>query len=193
MVRFLWVSVTVVVLAFAALGCEPNEDSTTTALGGTAVSSGTPSSSSGQLPSTTVSSTPTTRSQGERTWAEVVDEFTDRLADADLEGLLPYSVLPEAEVAWLREPGSPLSVTDATGLRLDNGDLVVLFRGTMLTAPGEEAEQAQALDQMAQDRYAGSDRKVQACLFDLTFGFIVVSNSYGGELWSLAVFAHTSI
>jgi hypothetical protein len=106
-------------------------------------------------------------------------------------------MLPEDEVAWLLSKESPVHPTSITGFRFANGDLVILFDASMVAESDRlwKVRQAmsaaeKALQKIAEAKYAGPDRAVQASLCELTFGFVLVASQNFDQLWGLANAAH---
>jgi hypothetical protein len=149
---------------------------------------GTPSTSS-QSSATTAGPTTTVGMP----WQEVVGRFTKSVTEANLPGTLPYSVLPEDQVAWLLGEESPIHPASITGFRFANGDLVILFDASMVVESDSTYEvrhamsdAEKALQKMADAKYAGPNKAVQATVRDLTFGFVLVASRYFDQLWGLA-------
>ena len=152
-------------------------------------------STSSQSSSTTAG--PTTTTTEGMPWQEVVRRFTKSVTEANLPGTLPYSVLPEDQVAWLLSKESPVHPSSITGFRFANGDLVILFDANMVVESDSTYEvrhamsdAEKALQKMADAKYAGPNKAVQATVRDLTFGFVLVASRYFDQLWGLANAAH---
>jgi hypothetical protein len=176
---------------------------TTTSLSLTTTASSAPTSTTLATQSTSGESSstgpsPSTTAIAGQTWQEVVSRFTKGVVEANLPGTLPYSMLPGDEVAWLLGKDAPIHATSATGFRLANGDLVILFGGSMLVAPESpdaDIEKAlsdaqTALQGMAEAKYVVVGKNVEVTVFDLTFGFVLVAEGDSKELWGLAIGAH---
>jgi hypothetical protein len=181
----------VFLVAIAMPGCA-GKVTTTTSLAPTTTSLAT-TSTSGQSSSTAAGPTTTAGMP----WQEVVSRFTKGVTEANLPGTLPYSMLPEDEVAWLLSKESPVHPTSTTGFRFANGDLVILFGASMLLRPDSPndvrkalSDAQKALQKMAEARYQVSGKTVQVNIFELTFGFVVVAGQDAEELWGLANAAH---
>ncbi len=183
------------VAIIAISGCAGRTTTTTAPVSTTTTL--TTSSTSGQSSST--GSGPSTTMVMGQTWQEVISRFTTSVTEANLPGTLPYSMLPEDEVAWLLGTDAAIHPASVSGFRFANGDLVILFGGSMLVDwdPLQEPDSTKvlsdaqtALQGMAEARYQVSGKSVEATVFDLAFGFIVVAGKDAGQLGGLALSAH---
>jgi hypothetical protein len=187
-------------VAIAMPGCA-GKVTTTTSLAPTTATSLTPTttslattSTSGQFSSTAAGPTTTAGMP----WQEVISRFTKSVTEANLPGTLPYSMLPEDEVAWLLGNDAPVHPTNVAGFKFANGDLVVLFYASMLLGRlSDEADiekamsdAEKALQKVAEAEYAVPGKSVQASVRELTFGFVVVAGQNVEALWGLANAAH---
>jgi hypothetical protein len=189
-------TIILVLIATGVPGCTGNP--TTTSPAPTTTTSPAPTtttlaatSSSGRSSSTASAAQPTTTAG--QTWEAVVKAFTKGVTRANLPGTLPYSMLPGDKVAWLLSSDSPVHPTRAGGFRFANGDLVILFWGSMLAGSGspDDVEKAlsdarKALQKMAEAKCAVPGKSVQASVDDQVFGFIVVAGENADRLRGLA-------
>jgi hypothetical protein len=180
-------------VATAASGCTGKTTTTSSAPTTTARPAGTTTSlatTSGQ-PSSTAAGPTTTAGMP---WNEVVRRFTKIVTEWNLPGTLPYSILPDDEVAWLLGNDAPVHPTNVAGFKFANGDLVVLFYASMLLGRlSDEADirkamsnAEKALQKMAAARYQVAGKSVQASVRQLTFGFVVVAGKDAEALYGLA-------
>jgi hypothetical protein len=189
--------------ATAVSGCTGKTTATSSAPATTARPAGTtttpltPATTSLASTSTSGRSSPT--ASGPTTtagmpWNEVVRRFTKIVTEWNLPGTLPYSLLPDDEVAWLLGNDAPVHPTNVAGFKFANGDLVVLFYASMLLGRLSDvsdirkvmSDAEKALQKVAESRYQVPGKSVQASVRQLTFGFVVVTGQYRDELWGLA-------
>jgi hypothetical protein len=150
---------------------------------------GTPASSTtGAKPSFETSTTITTLAPGVMTFKSCLMRF-ETLIDREMPDLLPYSVMPAAEVAWLFDEALPFDATDVKGYRFENGDMTVLFFLEPLQGPDADEEAAfQAADTRARAEYPAEEGDVWVYL-DGDFGYVVVSTEYRQDLGRYAQWA----
>jgi hypothetical protein len=182
----------VFLVAIAMPGCSGKVTTTTSPAPTTTSLANT--STSGQSSSTAAGPTTTAGMP----WQEVVSRFTKSVTEADLPGTLPYSMLPDDEVAWLLGNDVPVHPTQVAGFKFANGDLVILCGASMLLGRlSDEADirkamsdAEKALQKVAEARYQVSGKTVHVAIEELNFGVVVVAGQDAEVLWSLANAAH---
>jgi hypothetical protein len=138
---------------------------------------------------TSASATSTTLPPGVLTFDALAGRFEQLVEKEDIAGTLPYSVLPLAEVAWIVDAAPPLSVTDVTGYRLANGDVVLLFFvEPQFGGSGVYEEATKALTVAAETRFGAGDDGLRAFV-DGDFGYVVVSEDDLSDLTRIALWA----
>lgn len=91
-------------------------------------------------------------------FATFTERFETLLERSDIVGVMPYSVMPSGELAWVAEAAGPLEVTDVKGYRLAGGDTVILFFTTpdFYSSPPE----------VQRDVFPAADRSLMDALHD---------------------------
>jgi hypothetical protein len=119
--------------------------------------------------------------------------FEILLERKDLPGTLPYRALGADELAWLAEAEPEITVREAKGYELANGDIAILFYYEPYLRTDEEVQAAEdRLTALLKRQYPDSSDIAHATLpYIDDYGYVLISEDPGYELNSLLKRART--